>query len=57
MVPPAEAGDAVALVVSGMTENFTGLQKRALKGPVVSAEGLTPAEVFERVERTAEIAE
>lgn len=55
VVPPNEAGDAAALVVSGMTENFTGQQSRALRWTVISAEGKTPAEVFEQVERAAEI--
>lgn len=57
VVPPNEARDAAALVVSGMTDNFTGLQKRALRVPVVSAEGQTPAQIFEQVEQAAQILE
>lgn len=55
VVPPDEADNSAALVVSGMTENFTGLQKRALKVPVVNAEGKTPEQVFNQVERAANI--
>jgi len=55
VVPPDEADHSAALVVSGMTDDFTGVQKRSLKVPVVSAEGKTPQEVFEQVERVAEI--
>jgi hypothetical protein len=54
VVPPDEADHSAALVVSGMTEDFTGVQKRALRVPVVSAEGKTPQEIFEQVERAAD---
>jgi hypothetical protein len=50
VVPAEEAGENVPLVVTGMTENFTGDQRRALKGPVISAEGKTPEEVVREVE-------
>lgn len=50
-VVSADEADATSpLVVTGMTENFTGEQRRALKAPVVSAEGKTPDEILREVE-------
>jgi len=51
VVPAGEADANVPLVVTGMTENFTGNQRRALKGPVISAEGKTPEEIVREVEK------
>jgi len=50
VVPADEANAEVPLVVTGMTENFTGDQRRALKAPVISAEGKTPEEIVREVE-------
>lgn len=50
-VVSADEADATSpLVVTGMTKNFTGEQRRALKAPVVSAEGKTPDEILREVE-------
>lgn len=56
VVPPEEADDSVALVVSGATHDFTGVQKRALKASVINAEGRTPEDIFNHVERVATVA-
>jgi hypothetical protein len=56
VLPPDEADNAVALVVSGATLDFTGVQERALKVPVVNAEGQTPEQIFQQVERASRIA-
>ncbi len=56
VVPPEEADNSVALVISGATQDFTGVQERALKVPVISAEGKTPDEIFSQVERVSRIA-
>lgn len=56
VVPPDEADGSVALVVSGATLDFTGVQKRALKVPVVNAEGQTPEQILQQVERVTRIA-
>ncbi|ACA60710.1 YkuS family protein [Candidatus Desulforudis audaxviator] len=56
VVPPDEADNSVALVISGATHDFTGVQERALKVPVVNAEGKTPEEIFSQVERISKIA-
>lgn len=56
VVAPDEADKSVALVISGATRDFTGVQERALKVPVVNAEGKTPEEIFNQVERISKIA-
>jgi hypothetical protein len=56
VLPPDEADNAVALVVSGAMLDFTGVQERALKVPVVNAEGQTPEQIFQQVERVSRIA-
>jgi|Deesub1362A_J573_1020465.scaffolds.fasta_scaffold00215_9 hypothetical protein len=56
VLPPDEADNSVALVISGATLDFTGVQQRALKVPVVNAEGQTPEQIFRQVERVSRIA-
>ncbi|MBE0466704.1 MAG: YkuS family protein [Candidatus Desulforudis sp.] len=57
VLPPDEAEKTVALVVSGATLDFTGVQKRALKVPVINAEGQTPEQIFQQVERVSKAAD
>lgn len=42
---------AEALVVSGQDGNLLGVHTRQVRGPVISAEGKTPVEVVQRVEK------
>lgn len=40
-----------AVVISGSDENVMGIQQIAQNCPVINAEGLTPEEVYERLQR------
>jgi len=39
-----------ALVISGMSENFLGVQDTETGAPVIDAAGLSPKEIFSRIE-------
>ncbi|MBO8127854.1 MAG: YkuS family protein [Peptococcaceae bacterium] len=51
VVTPEQAGNAAALVISGATDNFAGIENMEVDVPVINAEGKTPQEVYEEVER------
>lgn len=55
VLQPERADQAAALVVSGLSNNFTGDQRRETQVPVINAEGKTPDEIFQQVERAASV--
>ncbi|MDI6710832.1 MAG: YkuS family protein [Thermoanaerobacterales bacterium] len=55
VLPPEKAGEAAALVISGATDDFTGDQRRKTGVPVINAEGKTPEEIFQQVERATAV--
>lgn len=38
-----------AVVISGMSENFLGMQDTETGAPIIDATGLTPEEVYDRI--------
>ncbi|MBX5435900.1 MAG: YkuS family protein [Alicyclobacillaceae bacterium] len=47
----SQALGASVMVITGVDKNFMGMQDVQTDIPVVSADGLTPEEVYERVKR------
>lgn len=45
-----DAADASVIVLTGGDENFMGMDDTLTKVPVVSAEGLSPEEIYHRIE-------
>jgi hypothetical protein len=42
--------DYDALVISGGSENFLGMEDRTAKGSVINADGCTPEEVYQKID-------
>jgi len=53
VVGPEQANQSVALVVSGSTDNFMGMHDRSVDVPVINAEGKTPDEILQQVEKAS----
>ncbi|QQE79927.1 YkuS family protein [Alicyclobacillus sp. SO9] len=47
----SNVGDAAAIVLTGGDENIMGMEDKLADVPVVTADGLSPEEVYQRIER------
>lgn len=45
----AQNEDYDAIVLTGMSKDFLGMQDTATKAPVIDATGMTPEEVYEQI--------
>jgi len=43
-----------AVVLSGMTENFQGIQDVSTSAPIITAKGLTPEEIWYSIQQAAQ---
>ncbi|HEY8421822.1 MAG TPA: YkuS family protein [Thermoclostridium sp.] len=48
----AQSEEYDAIVLTGMSKNFLGMEDTATNAPVIDATGMTPEEVCEEIERT-----
>lgn len=46
------ANNYVAIITSGESENFMGMEDVSTKTPIILAEGMTPEEIYSRVSTT-----
>lgn len=44
-----------AVVISGMDQNLMGMQDIQMNCPVINADGLTPQEIYDRIQTAAKV--